>query len=233
MITLSRRLQALCDQIDQDVAADIGCDHAYVICRAIQDKKARKGYACEVAAGPLENARDTIVQEHLEDAVFPRLQNGLEGLPEDVQQVIIAGMGGRTIIDILSQAPARNMSYILSPHSEAPLLRKYLQDHGYEIFEERIVADEGRYYPILKVSGGSLSADDSVMDLTSCEELYGRNLILDADALEYLASEKEKWSGLLSKVPKERARELEERIGMIGRLLVQGKDKPDEDAGLV
>lgn len=57
MISVSKRLQAIVDWIDGTILADIGCDHAYVAIEAIRQKKVLKAYACDIAQGPLNNAK--------------------------------------------------------------------------------------------------------------------------------------------------------------------------------
>lgn len=209
MIELSHRLRALTDWIDADCTADIGCDHAYAICQAVSEGRTKKGYACEVARGPLDRARKTITQEHLEDQVIPRLANGLESLPKDVSQAVIAGMGGRTMIEILKKAPARKMRFLLSPHSEEDVLRRWLLDHFYTITEERRIEEDGRFYPLMRVES------HHPMALSPFEQLYGRNVRPDEEYLHFLQAEEQKWTHLLPNIPEPRHTFLQNRLRLI------------------
>ena len=97
MIPCSNRIQEILEWVNGECIADIGCDHAYVVCNAILNHQSKKGYACDVAQGPLDNAKKTIEENHLSDFVSCRLLDGIQGLESDVDQIIICGMGGKLI----------------------------------------------------------------------------------------------------------------------------------------
>ena len=92
MIPCSNRIQEILEWVNGECIADIGCDHAYVVCNAILNHQSKKGYACDVAQGPLDNAKKTIVANHLEDFVSCCLLDGIQGLAIDVDQIIICGI---------------------------------------------------------------------------------------------------------------------------------------------
>ena len=68
-MAVSKRLQAIVSLIEGHCLADIGCDHGYVIMEALQQKRIQKAYACDVAPGPLDNAKRNIHLHHLEEQV--------------------------------------------------------------------------------------------------------------------------------------------------------------------
>lgn len=115
MIRLSGRLAALEDWIDCSVLADVGCDHGYLCCQAVLDQKAQRAYACDIARLPLESARKTIAENGLGGQVLPVLSDGLQNVPEDAEQVVMAGMGGLNMVDILRQAKSLPPVLLLSP----------------------------------------------------------------------------------------------------------------------
>ena len=85
------------------------------------------------------------------------LCDGLAGLAEnEVDTVIIAGMGGETIINILSAAPwtNRDTHLILQPQSKQPELRRWLLENKYIINGEHLVCDSGKIYTVLTAEGG-------------------------------------------------------------------------------
>ena len=94
MIRRSLRLDAIYAWVDGNVVADIGCDHGYIPLWCVQDKGI-KAYACDVASKPLERARALFKQEEADIPCL--LMDGIEGLPGDVDQIVIAGMGGQLI----------------------------------------------------------------------------------------------------------------------------------------
>ena len=75
MIPCSNRIQEILEWVNGDCIADIGCDHAYVVCNAILNHQSKKGYACDVAQGPLDNAKKTIVANNLEDFDVSKPEN--------------------------------------------------------------------------------------------------------------------------------------------------------------
>ncbi len=105
--------------------------------------------------------------------------------PEETDVIVIAGMGGETIIAILSAAPwTRNghIKLLLQPMTKAADLRHWLADNGYTFTAECLVEDKGRVYPILTVTGGPHRS------LTEAEALCG--ILLEGDPLygTYLAA---------------------------------------------
>jgi tRNA (adenine22-N1)-methyltransferase len=76
--------------------------------------------------------------------------------------VVIAGMGGDTLVDILAAAPwCRETALLLQPMSRAEVLRPWLAENGFAIRRERLVQDRGVLYPILDVSGGEMALSES------------------------------------------------------------------------
>lgn len=210
-IECSKRLLEIIEWIQGDVLADIGCDHAYVACNAIILGKSKKSYACDIAQGPLERAKETIRTCQLEDEVIPILMNGMENLPEDVNVATIAGMGATTIVDILDKAPLRTgLRLLLSPHKDVEKLRERLKDYSIEIEREKIVFDEGHYYPIL-----DCIVKENVATLSLQETFLGRNVVYNIVYAQYLNYEKNKLTRILSNMPEGKGSELRSKLEMI------------------
>ncbi|MDO4467960.1 MAG: class I SAM-dependent methyltransferase [Bacillota bacterium] len=210
-IECSKRLMEILEWIQGDVLADIGCDHGYVACNAIIMGKSKKSYACDIAQGPLERAKMTIQACHLEEEVIPVLMNGMENLPEDVNVVTIAGMGASTILDILENAPLKTgLRLLLSPHKDVEKLREKLKDFSIEIEREKIVFDEGHYYPIL-----DCVVKDKVASLSLQETFLGKNVVSNVVYAQYLSYEKKKLTRILSNMPEGKGKELRCKLEMI------------------
>ena len=212
MIECSKRLQEIIQWIDRDVIADIGCDHAYVVVDAILEQKAKKAYACDIAKGPLQRAKKTIDDWQVNDQVSCILMDGIENLPKDVEQIIIAGMGSSTMISILEEGIREGMSLLLSPHKDAHLLRKYLSDSGFVIEKEKIVREENHFYPILKVCKGAQTLSDS-------DIYYGYHVEESEEYHQYLQYEWDKWNSIVERVPEAKQAEIRIRLDILkGRL---------------
>lgn len=136
---------------------DVGTDHAMIPVWLVQTERVGHVWASDIRSGPLESARRLIGETECEDQISLQLTDGLHGFgPEDGDTVIIAGMGGETMVNILAEAPwtRENTLLILEPQSKQALLRSFLLENRYEIFAESLVEDTGRIYPILLVRGG-------------------------------------------------------------------------------
>lgn len=217
MIRLSRRLQAIYDWIDGEVIADVGCDHGY-IAFMVYEQKGKKVYACDVAEKPLKRAQTFFkAQNALIDGL---LMDGIQGLPADVDQVVIAGMGGQLICSILEQGKEDLKmveSLILSPHKNAKELREYLVRSGFAIIKERVVKEGNHFYPILYVKKGPST-------LTLSEALYGKNVVTDSDYLEFLQKQIDKWTNLKERIPASLFEEGQKQLNILNHLKAEVKN---------
>lgn len=152
MNKLSIRLAMIADMVEPcSIMADIGADHGYLACALVQTHKCVCAYAMDIAQGPLSAARQTIVANGLQDRVFPILSDGLTNLPDDVDTIVIAGMGAHTIIDILEAYPEKLKSLrqiVVSANKDPWTIRNWIMDHGYTIQDERCCYEEHDYVAI-------------------------------------------------------------------------------------
>lgn len=160
---------------------DVGTDHGYLPVALLQQGRITAAIASDIGAEPLEHARRTAMQYGVDGMDF-RLCAGLSGVaPEETDVIVIAGMGGETIISILQDAPWTadgRHRLLLQPMTKAAALRHWLADNGYTFTDEHLVEDKGRIYPILCVKGGVFRP------LTEAEALCG---VLLADDPLYAA----------------------------------------------
>lgn len=157
-IRLSPRLLAVAELVYNGARViDVGTDHALVPVWLVQTGRASHVWASDLRQGPLDSALRLVTETGTGSRIDLRLTNGLHGFgPEDADTVIIAGMGGETMVAILSEAAwVRNVRLILEPQSKQATLRRWLAENGYTAETERLVADAGRLYPVLTVLAGS------------------------------------------------------------------------------
>lgn len=147
---INERITALCRSVEKGAsAADIGTDHGYVPLLLYRDGVSPFVIMCDISGDSLAKARESFELSGIDvpDDWF-RVGNGLEPLDKgEVDSVIIAGLGGNTIIDILSGDPAKAESFrrlILQPRNRSGELRHYLYTHGFDIVCEELVA-EGKF----------------------------------------------------------------------------------------
>ncbi|MGN0334388.1 MAG: tRNA (adenine(22)-N(1))-methyltransferase, partial [Lachnospiraceae bacterium] len=158
--------------------ADVGTDHGYVPIYLYEKKVIPAAIAMDVNQGPLERAKLHIAEAKLEKVIETRLSDGLSALkPGEADSILIAGMGGPLIVKILDthrETAASAKELILQPQSEIADVRKYLYEQGYEIIEEHIVLEDGKYYPMMKAV-----KNPQAEKLQSWEYAYGRLSVLE------------------------------------------------------
>jgi len=145
---LSKRLQALADFIPADqIVADIGCDHALLLCRLAETGRLKKGYAIDVAVGPLRAAaRNIATGKH--DNIMVITAAGLKALPPDTTVVVIAGLGYRTIRNILADDwdKLQNINeVVVQCNAEITKFREFLSQRQVNITAEKWVKDRHDY----------------------------------------------------------------------------------------
>lgn len=157
-IELTSRLQAVADFVPSGVRfADIGTDHGFLPVSLLQSGKIQSAIAADIRPGPLSRARATGESYGMGQALEYRLCDGLVGIkPQEVDVIAIAGMGGETIIHILSNSPwALEKSLILQPMSTQSELRQYLWTQGMTIQSERTICEGELLYNIMFVQCGA------------------------------------------------------------------------------
>lgn len=159
MIRLSKRLSAIAGFIPPRARViDVGTDHGHLPVWLIQSGRAERVCASDIHPGPLRRAAALAEETETEERVFLRVCDGLQGFTaEDGDCVVLAGMGGETMIHILAAAPwtKQETLLILQPQSKQELLRRWLLSAGYIITRESLVEDAGRIYPVLLAQGGT------------------------------------------------------------------------------
>lgn len=156
MQKLSERLQAVSDFVTPgNRVADIGTDHAYLPIYLIQSGRCPGAVAMDIRKGPLERAEEHIAAAGLKSCIKTRLSDGLQNLePGEADSVVIAGMGGLTVIKIL-EASADLLPHIrelvLEPQSDIAKVRRFLREHNMYTDRENLVLEDGKYYPVLHV----------------------------------------------------------------------------------
>lgn len=151
MINCSKRIQLISELLMPcGTLCDIGCDHGYMSILALTGGKARRVLACDINEGPLQKASENIRECGLSDRAALILSDGFREISEPFDACIICGMGGLLIRDILREAGEKLsgvQQMILSPHSEAYALRKYLaEETPFAIRRETCVKDAGHFY---------------------------------------------------------------------------------------
>ena len=154
-LPLSDRLLACCGFVPPgDRVADVGCDHGYLSIHLLQTGIASHVYASDVRPGPLSSAKRNADIYGITEKIAFFLSDGVQNLPRDFDTMVCAGMGGDTMISILSAAPwlqGGDYRLILQCQSKTPLLRRYLSENGWEIKQETVLRDGRFLYTVMEV----------------------------------------------------------------------------------
>ena len=150
---LSPRLLQIAMMVERNkIVFDVGSDHALLPCFLVENEICPKVYAGEIAEGPFGKVKESVMKNGLEGKVIPVFSDGLAKAEDDVDIVVIAGMGYHTIKHILDQCDVSRYQYFLiQANNNVELLRRYLSEHFYTIEDERVVYD-GFYYQIIRFS---------------------------------------------------------------------------------
>lgn len=155
---MNKRIEYITTFIPKEaIVADIGTDHAQLPILLCTQKKCHKVYACDVKDGPLDIAKENIKEAGFEKEIEVIASDGFEHVPYDIDVAVIAGMGYYTAIHILENAFDRLgelKRIIIQINSNVPLMRKWIMEHSFEIVEEGVFFEKGKYYVILCIKKG-------------------------------------------------------------------------------
>ena len=92
---------------------------------------------------------------NMADRVEVILCDGLAGVEDDMtDDIVIAGMGGDTIIHIMESWPhsrKENKHFLLQAMTKPEVLRGWLWQNGFDILEERCARQSGKHYSVMSV----------------------------------------------------------------------------------
>lgn len=180
---ISKRLQTIASLVppNTNMVADIGTDHGYIPIYLIRNNIAKKCIACDINRAPLMSAKQNINAYKLTHFIETRLGDGLSKMnPGESDVIIIAGMGGMLMIDILNKdlgivkvAPL----LILQPQLDVDKVRKYIHSINFTIIDEQMVYEDGKYYTIIKATAGKEKPYSHI------EYLFGKKLMENQPAI--------------------------------------------------
>ncbi len=168
ILDLSKRLYACARYTDGFLElADIGTDHALLPIHAIKEGYVTKALAIDNKEGPFVIAYSNVKKRDLQDKITVIKGDGIEKITDTTDVVVIAGMGGRLIKEILTKHSTRNVKrFILQPNNEADKVREILSLINYRIVDELVMKENHKYYDILVIEQGP-------SNLTSFEVMFG------------------------------------------------------------
>ena len=174
---MTPRLFTICSFVPKGSAViDVGSDHAYVPIFLIKEGIADKALATDVNDGPIQRSRENVIRMGLEDKIDFQKADGLRGiLHGGFDTVIIAGMGGLLIADIISGGgDLHGKTLILQPMTATAELRAFLLQNGFSIQREKLSKEGEKLYTVMEVRHGAETP------YTEAELILGRKTKNDA-----------------------------------------------------
>lgn len=167
-IQLKPRLAGVASLVPANsVVADIGTDHAYLPLYLVKEKFSPRVIAVEKSSMNSRTAREKVHLFSLEQKVDVRIGDGLQALNknDDVEVVVIAGLGGKTICSLLQAAVHLLWQYkrfVLQPMGNTALVRRWLAAQGYYFPQEKLALENGHFYEIIAAEKGRLTVKGSL-----------------------------------------------------------------------
>lgn len=232
---LSKRMAAVAELVTEGSrVVDVGCDHGYISIWLVENKKAPSAIAMDVNRGPLERAGENIRRHGLEGKIETRLSDGLRMLCRgEGDALVIAGMGGPLMQRILTDGRRVLDGFselILEPQSEVGAFRRFLEENGFRIVQEKMVEEDGKFYPIIRaVPGAAPKRRGEELEFGPCllkeqNPVLCRFLRRELSAAQGLAAVLEREAAGSARA-KDRLIQLEERLGYIRLALRRFDDK--------
>lgn len=187
---ISNRLKSLVKYINKtDSVIDIGCDHALLDIYLVKNNIINKCIVSDVSLNALNQGIDNIEKYNLNNYIETRCGNGLEVLndSDNINTIIISGMGTNTILDILNNDYLKNINkLVIQSNKDYYMLRKEIVKLGFIINKEEVIEDNDKIYiNIVFVRGNKEYSEDELM--------YGTNDMMNKEVYyKYLIYKKEK-----------------------------------------
>jgi tRNA (adenine22-N1)-methyltransferase len=225
---LSIRLERVTKYIiSKGTLADIGSDHAYLPCYAIENKLATKAIAGEVVDGPFKSAKLNVEERNLTSQIDVRFGSGLSVLLYgEANNITICGMGGTLITQILEEGKEKfsgKERLILQPNINAEIIREWLENNQWALVAEDILEEDGKIYEILVAEKGVMSK------LSEAELLMGPLLMKNKSTtfIKKWSSEQEHYQKILNQIETaqqtekndEKKKEMNQKIALIQSIL--------------
>lgn len=226
MIKLSNRLKKIAELVDFGATViDVGTDHGYVPNFLCEKKISRDIIATDISKNSLEKSIELTRERDNEKYIRNILANGI--VKENRDNIIIAGLGGIQIAEIILNSREISKSakkLILQPMQKTNILRRELNNMGFEIIDEEIIFEDDRYFEIIlaRYSG-------QIKKLEEVDFYFSKSLMEKKDKvyLDFLRERQRELEKILSNINNDSDR-TKKRSGELKSLLIRTKEAIDE-----
>jgi len=166
---------------------DVGSDHGLLALEALKTNVATTVVCTDIHKAPAEKSRICLAMAGYSSVSEVFCTDGLKGVPlMENDTVVIAGMGGLNIIEIIEEAKNTNdldvfktVNFCIQAQKSVDLVRKFFAENGFEIVDESVCVDRDIYYQAMRVIYRGTN-----YPLTLKEQFYGPILLKRKDAIE-------------------------------------------------
>lgn len=208
-----QRIKTIISFIEKNsIVADIGTDHGVVPIYLLEENISKKVIATDISQNSLDKLENKLAEKPSDLNIVTRCSDGLKDIkPYEADTIVISGMGGFLIEDILSsslEVAKSSSKLILQPNNSIDHLRGWLNRKGFVIQKEKDLFEKGIYYSVLCVRSG-LEEKYSPIELK-----YGRSLINSKSAVlrEYLMMQQSEKEGIVKQLERNDSISIRERI---------------------
>ncbi len=170
----TKRIDTLCAHLRGGVLfADVGCDHGYCTEYMLERGLCKRAIFSDVSKGSLAKAEKLLAPYVKDGRASAVLGDGFFGVPEETDEVLIAGMGGSEIVSILSNEKHGFMPkrFVFQPMHDSERLRRYILKNGGYI-ERDYTFEDGKFYDV--IVGGRKEEGRECDEYTDAEYEFGR-----------------------------------------------------------
>ncbi len=164
-MNISNRLKTIASFINRNSSVfDVGADHGLLDAYLLNNNLVEKVVAVENKQGPYSSIKKVLSNYPNATALY---SDGLNDLNSDSSCLILAGLGGHTIVDILYKNvdKLQNIEQIVvDAHRDTSLVRKEIIKLGYHIEKEKIVYENHIYYFVISFLKGIKEYNDDEIE---------------------------------------------------------------------
>ena len=174
---LTKRLETIAKLVAPGgIVVDVGCDHGLLCLYLLSNNLASHCIACDISAKCLDKVP-------LVPSLSKRLGNGLSviKLDEKVHTIVISGMGGLNICEILkdyfdrlvaANIDTHGLQIVVSPQSNVEDVRCLLLSYSLDIVTDFVLKDY-KFYDIIKAASVKPLACLPLSDVSETKLRYG------------------------------------------------------------
>ncbi|MBR7162546.1 MAG: tRNA (adenine(22)-N(1))-methyltransferase TrmK [Clostridia bacterium] len=215
-IRIDERLTAIATLVKGGAVADVGCDHGKLGYYLVSTDRAERVIATDISAPSLQKAQELAFDNGVSHLMETRLGDGLSPIKSnEVGTVVIAGLGGDVMAEILSSARLDGKEYehfILSPNTHPEKVRRELAHSNHTIVTDNLTECAGKYYTIISTELNK----DYKEALDEDQILYGKFFTKDKAFLKRTREEIATMKGILEA---HKSAQLEEKIAHLEKIL--------------